>query len=96
MTFDGKSYSFNENCSYYLVKEIFTKYNLTITVNNYDCDPSVSTFCPQTLIVTYQLYTVVLTQLKTSGSPSIVVSNYSVRDIYCFVYYLESTDLMCV
>lgn len=77
MTFDGKSYSFNENCSYYLVKEIITKYNLTIIVNNHDCDPSDSTFCPQTLIVTYQLYTVVLTQLKTSGSPSNVVSNYS-------------------
>ncbi|TKS70369.1 Intestinal mucin-like protein [Collichthys lucidus] len=36
MTFDGKSYTFNESCSYYLVKEIINKYNLTIIVNNND------------------------------------------------------------
>ncbi|XP_074481538.1 mucin-5B-like [Sebastes fasciatus] len=73
MTFDGKSYSFKENCSYYLVKEIITKYNLTIIVNNGACAPSDSTFCPQALIVTYQSYTVVLTQLKTSGTADNVV-----------------------
>lgn len=75
ITFDGKSYSFKENCSYFLVKEIITKYNLTIIVKNEDCDPSDSTFCPQALIVTYGTYTVVLTQLKTSGTAANVVSN---------------------
>uniref|UniRef100_A0AAQ5X993 Uncharacterized protein n=1 Tax=Amphiprion ocellaris TaxID=80972 RepID=A0AAQ5X993_AMPOC len=73
MTFDGTSYSFNENCSYYLVKEIISKYNLSITVNNHYCDPSNSTFCPKALIVTYQSYKVVLTQLKTSGTEANVV-----------------------
>uniref|UniRef100_G3PM00 Intestinal mucin-like protein n=1 Tax=Gasterosteus aculeatus aculeatus TaxID=481459 RepID=G3PM00_GASAC len=73
ITFDGKSYSFKENCSYFLVKEIITKYNLTIIVKNEDCDPSDSTFCPQALIVTYGTYTVVLTQLKTSGTAANVV-----------------------
>uniref|UniRef100_A0A3Q1C736 Uncharacterized protein n=1 Tax=Amphiprion ocellaris TaxID=80972 RepID=A0A3Q1C736_AMPOC len=74
MTFDGTSYSFNENCSYYLVKEIISKYNLSITVNNHYCDPSNSTFCPKALIVTYQSYKVVLTQLKTSGTEANVVN----------------------
>uniref|UniRef100_A0A3Q3WXU3 VWFD domain-containing protein n=1 Tax=Mola mola TaxID=94237 RepID=A0A3Q3WXU3_MOLML len=31
-TFDGKSYEFNKNCTYYLMKEINTKYNLTVTL----------------------------------------------------------------
>lgn len=77
MTFDGKSYSFNDNCSSYLVKEIITKYNLTIIINNSYCDPSESTFCPQALIVIYESYNVVLTQLKTSGEATNVVSNDS-------------------
>lgn len=77
MTFDGKSYDFNQTCSYYLLKEIITKYNLTITINNHDCDPSDSSFCPQTLIVTYQAYKVVLTYLKTSGTAVNAVSHNS-------------------
>ncbi|KAK2919592.1 hypothetical protein Q8A73_001796 [Channa argus] len=73
MTFDGTSYSFNENCSYYLVKEIIAKFGLIITVNKHDCDPSDSTFCPQSLTVIYQDYSVVLTQLMTEGTTSNVV-----------------------
>lgn len=78
MTFDGKSYRFNESCSYYLVKEIVTKYNLTIILNNHDCNPSDSTFCPQSLTVTYGSYEVLLTQLKTSGTTVNAVSNMTV------------------
>ncbi|XP_051800840.1 intestinal mucin-like protein, partial [Acanthochromis polyacanthus] len=73
ITFDGTSYSFNENCSYHLVKEIISKYNLSIIVNNHYCDSSNSTFCPKALIVTYQSYKVVLTQSKTSGTEANVV-----------------------
>uniref|UniRef100_A0A3Q1I2V8 Uncharacterized protein n=1 Tax=Anabas testudineus TaxID=64144 RepID=A0A3Q1I2V8_ANATE len=97
MTFDGKSYSFNENCSYYLVKEIITKYSLTIIVNNHDCDPSDSTFCPQTLIVTYQSYTVILTQLKTSETTSNVVYVNQKRIYPAYsnsVLRLTSTDML--
>uniref|UniRef100_A0A8D3ASU7 Mucin-2-like n=1 Tax=Scophthalmus maximus TaxID=52904 RepID=A0A8D3ASU7_SCOMX len=67
-TFDGNTYDFNKNCTYYLVKEIITKYNLSILVNNHDCDPTESTFCSQDLIVIYQSYKVVFTQEKTSES----------------------------
>ncbi|XP_044000067.1 intestinal mucin-like protein [Gambusia affinis] len=72
MTFDGQMYNFQQNCSYYLVKEIISKYNLTITRSNI-CDPSDSTFCPLALSVTYQSVKVVLTQVKTSGTPTNVV-----------------------
>lgn len=77
LTFDGESYNFNENCSYYLVKEIIAKYNLTVVVNR-DCDPSSSTFCPKVLTVTYKSFKVVLTQLMSSGIPTNVVSNNSI------------------
>lgn len=75
LTFDAKPYNFKANCSYYLVKEIINKYNLTIIVNNNDCDPSDTTFCPQSLTVTYGSYTVLLTQLMISGTATNVVSN---------------------
>ncbi|KAE8297171.1 Mucin-5B Ovomucin, alpha-subunit Precursor [Larimichthys crocea] len=66
MTFDGKSYTFNENCSYYLVKEIINKYNLTIIVNNND----------KVLTVIYQSTKVVFSQLKTdSGTTNVVHVN---------------------
>eukprot|EP00064_Thunnus_orientalis_P016582 superscaffoldBa00003318_g16648 len=96
-TFDGKSYSFKENCSYYLVKEIITKYNLTIISNNHDCDPSDSTFCPQTLTVTYQSYKVALTQLKTSGTVANVVYVNQKRIYPAYsnsVLRLTSTDMV--
>ncbi|XP_078112237.1 LOW QUALITY PROTEIN: mucin-5B-like [Sander vitreus] len=97
MTFDGNSYDFNKNCSYYLVKEIITKYNLIIMVNNHACDPSDSTFCPQALTVTYQSYTVVLTQLNTSGSPVNVVYVNQKRMYPAYtnsVLRLTSTDMV--
>uniref|UniRef100_A0A8C9X2I3 VWFD domain-containing protein n=1 Tax=Sander lucioperca TaxID=283035 RepID=A0A8C9X2I3_SANLU len=94
MTFDGKSYDFNKNCSYYLVKEIITKYNLTIIVNNHDCDPSDSTFCPQGLTVTYQSDTVVLTQLNISGS-AVYVNQKRIYPAYTnSVLRLTSTDMV--
>lgn len=65
LTFDGLHYDFRKNCSYYLVKEIRTKYNLTITVK-YDCDDSKSSFCPRTLTVIYKSSNVVFSQLGTS------------------------------
>ncbi|PWA32799.1 hypothetical protein CCH79_00018027 [Gambusia affinis] len=63
MTFDGQMYNFQQNCSYYLVKEIISKYNLTITRSNI-CDPSDSTFCPLALSVTYQSVKVYVNQKR--------------------------------
>uniref|UniRef100_A0A8C5NAB7 Intestinal mucin-like protein n=1 Tax=Gouania willdenowi TaxID=441366 RepID=A0A8C5NAB7_GOUWI len=67
LTFDGKTYTFSETCSYYLVKEIITKYNLTIIVNH-NCDTSESSFCSMDLIVVYKSSTIRFSQIKTSGT----------------------------
>lgn len=61
MTFDGKTYTFPEKCSYYLVKEIISKHNLTITINR-SCGSSDGALCPPTLTVQYKSHLVVLTQ----------------------------------
>uniref|UniRef100_UPI0009B43896 mucin-5AC-like n=1 Tax=Monopterus albus TaxID=43700 RepID=UPI0009B43896 len=97
MTFDGTSYSFNMKCSYYLVKEIITKYNLAIIVNNHDCDPSDSTFCPQDLTVIYGSNKIVLTQLKTSnGTTNVVyVNEKRIYPAFCdSTMSITSTDMV--
>ncbi|KAK2853380.1 hypothetical protein Q5P01_006041 [Channa striata] len=97
MTFDGNSYTFNENCSYYLVKEIIPRYGLTIIVNKHDCDPSDSTFCPQSLTVVYQSYTVTLTQLMTDGTPSnaVYVNEKRIYPAYTnSVLQVTATDML--
>nr|XP_061820601.1 mucin-2-like [Nerophis lumbriciformis] len=70
MTFDGKSFSFPKNCSYYLVKEIIAKHELTVVVIRHHCDPYDSSFCPQALNITYKSHQVLLIQRKTLGSVS--------------------------
>uniref|UniRef100_A0A8C6M4R3 VWFD domain-containing protein n=1 Tax=Nothobranchius furzeri TaxID=105023 RepID=A0A8C6M4R3_NOTFU len=67
MTFDGQLFTFDQNCSYYLVKEIIPKYNLTIIKSN-DCDPSDSSFCPVSLTLIYKSFKVVLTQTNAAGA----------------------------
>lgn len=74
LTFDGKYYQFAENCSYYLVKEIISKYNLTISMTKEACDYSGDdTFCSQTLTVDYQSHVVVFKQLKISEGVQIQI-----------------------
>ncbi|KAK5935955.1 hypothetical protein CgunFtcFv8_021263 [Champsocephalus gunnari] len=97
ITFDGKLFNFKENCSYYLVKEIITRYNLTIIVNNHECEPSDVTFCPQTLTITYRSYTVVLSQLKIGGTATNAVYVNQKRIFPAFrnsVLYITSTDMV--
>nr|XP_029137732.1 intestinal mucin-like protein [Labrus bergylta] len=68
ITFDGKSYYFQQYCNFYLVKEITDKYNLTIMVDNQVCDPIDSSFCPQAVVVYFQSYKIVLTKIKDVGN----------------------------
>lgn len=75
MTFDGQYFTFDKNCSYYLVKEIISKFNLTV-IRSHDCDPSESTFCPLALTIMYQSLSVVLTQTETSGTAAVAVSSH--------------------
>ena len=72
LTFDGQYYSFQENCTYVLVKEIIPKHNLTIHINNENCDASGTVTCPKALIVFYKNYKVILTQTRTKKTVNTV------------------------
>lgn len=97
VTFDGQFFTFDENCTYYLVKEIISKYNLTI-IRRPDCDPSESIFCPLAMTITYQSTEVVLTQTETSGTPTIAVSSHFKKHDFILTYYisLKHTDKNCL
>ncbi|MED6276949.1 hypothetical protein CHARACLAT_008167, partial [Characodon lateralis] len=86
-TFDGQYYSFQKNCTYVLVKEINPRYNLTVVIDNENCDASGTVTCPKALIVYYKNYEVTLTQNripKTENLVSIngkkVIPTYSTQD----------------
>lgn len=74
LTFDGKTYNFTNNCTYYLVKEIVAKYELVITINH-DC--SSDNFCLKTLTVKYGSTEVVFDQTNSSGNITNEVSSDS-------------------
>uniref|UniRef100_A0A3P8Z3U3 Mucin 5.1, oligomeric mucus/gel-forming n=1 Tax=Esox lucius TaxID=8010 RepID=A0A3P8Z3U3_ESOLU len=75
VTFDGQYYSFQENCTYVLVKEIVPRYNFRIEIDNYNCDKSGLVTCPRSLFVYYKSYTIVLTPINTETTTSLVTIN---------------------
>lgn len=62
-TFDGTSYSFSDNCTYVLVREIRSRYgNFSVLLDNAFCAASpAAARCPRALRVLYQSTEVVLT-----------------------------------
>ncbi|KAM4734669.1 mucin-2-like [Anableps anableps] len=74
-TFDGQYYSFQHNCTYVLVKEIKPKYNLTVHIDNENCDASGTVTCPKALIVYYKNYNVTLTQNRKPKTENLVFVN---------------------
>nr|XP_044605914.1 LOW QUALITY PROTEIN: mucin-5B [Equus asinus] len=67
-TFDGTSYSFRDNCTHVLMREIRPLYgNLSIYINNYYCGATAATtHCPRALIVHYKSMEIILT--TTTGT----------------------------
>lgn len=93
MTFDGKKYDFSKNCTYYLVKEIINKYNLTITVEN-GCDTSDTILCPDILTVIYGSTEVVFKKKLVNVSTPIAevrndISNFLVIAYEIVTFYTQ-------
>uniref|UniRef100_A0A8C5H0H0 Mucin-2-like n=1 Tax=Gouania willdenowi TaxID=441366 RepID=A0A8C5H0H0_GOUWI len=53
-TFDNLYYSYQGNCTYILMQEIIPEIDLTIYVDNVNCDPLEDVSCPRSLIISYQ------------------------------------------
>lgn len=68
MTFDGTYYSFQGNCSYWLVKEILPKYNFSVMIDNYYCGAADGLSCPQSITVFYKTYKIFITQTEINGT----------------------------
>lgn len=68
-TFDGTSYSFSDNCTYVLVREIRSRHgNFSVLLDNAFCAASPSAArCPRALRVLYQSTEVVLTTTAGPG-----------------------------
>ncbi|XP_056138441.1 mucin-2 [Lampris incognitus] len=64
VTFDGKYYSFQENCTYVLVKEIIPQHNFSVLIDNENCDASGTVTCSHALIVYYKGYEIILSQQR--------------------------------
>uniref|UniRef100_A0A8C9SH22 Mucin-2-like n=1 Tax=Scleropages formosus TaxID=113540 RepID=A0A8C9SH22_SCLFO len=62
VTFDGTYYSFQENCTYVLVKEINPVYNFKVLIDNVYCGAQDGVSCPHSLIVQYNSYEVIFVQ----------------------------------
>uniref|UniRef100_A0A672H295 Uncharacterized protein n=1 Tax=Salarias fasciatus TaxID=181472 RepID=A0A672H295_SALFA len=62
LTFDGQYYSFQENCTYVLIKEIQPEYDFKVLVDNINCVASADVSCAKSLIVFYKDYEIVLTE----------------------------------
>ncbi|KAK2868903.1 hypothetical protein Q7C36_000774 [Tachysurus vachellii] len=74
ITFDGTAYTYSDNCSYILVQEIYNA-NLKIVLDKEVCSTG-SSFCPQSLIITYNSQDVILTQTMTAnGATNVVLVN---------------------
>ncbi|XP_052666588.1 mucin-5AC [Harpia harpyja] len=68
ITFDGTYYTFLENCTYVLVKQIVPKYdNFRVYIDNYYCDSKDGLSCPKSIIIFYKSAEVVLTRKLMNG-----------------------------
>ncbi|XP_036033697.1 mucin-5B [Onychomys torridus] len=69
LTFDGTSYTFLDNCTSVLMREILPRHgNLSILAHSYYCGATTNaTFCPRALSVYYNSMEIVLTTTTTAS-----------------------------
>ncbi|KAM4573875.1 mucin-5B-like [Odontesthes bonariensis] len=75
VTFDGQYYSFQENCTHVLIKEIIPRHNFTVHIDNVNCDATGTVTCVKALIVYYKNYEIILTQRTEPKTENFVYIN---------------------
>ncbi|XP_056596650.1 mucin-2-like [Triplophysa dalaica] len=74
ITFDGKFYSYQGNCTYILMEEIRPHFHLKIYIDNVYCDPIERVSCPRSIIVSYNGLDITLTNHNLIGGADLEVS----------------------
>ncbi|KAA0724597.1 Mucin-2 [Triplophysa tibetana] len=74
ITFDGKFYSYQGNCTYILMEEIRPQHHLKIYIDNVYCDPIERVSCPRSIIVFYNGQPITLTNKNLIGGADLEVS----------------------
>lgn len=84
VTFDGTYYTFQGDCSYWLVKEIFPHYSFSVMISNNLCKDTHSSTCPQSITVFYNTYIIYMTQMEHGGifTNHIMVNGKSISSAY--------------
>uniref|UniRef100_A0A8C9X5Y8 Mucin 5f n=1 Tax=Sander lucioperca TaxID=283035 RepID=A0A8C9X5Y8_SANLU len=80
VTFDGTYYTFQGNCSYWLMKEILPKYNFSVMIDNYYCGNADGLACPQSITVFYKSYIIFIMQKETTVNGKHVSHAYQNED----------------
>ncbi|XP_067396520.1 mucin-5AC-like [Emydura macquarii macquarii] len=79
MTFDGTHYTFHDNCTYVLMKQIVPKYNFSILVDNYFCEVADGLSCTRSIIVNYNSMKIVLISQKNQEQNKILVNKQPIN-----------------
>lgn len=82
-TFDNHHYTFQENCTYVLVKETVARHNFTVHINNVLCNSPSNELCSRSLFVYYTNYKIVLSVKKLpTFSTTVLVNDQRVTPAY--------------
>ncbi|XP_049449990.1 mucin-2-like [Epinephelus fuscoguttatus] len=84
VTFDGTYYGFQGNCSYWLVKEIYPKYNFSVSIYNQYCGAVDGLSCPKAITVFYQNFRIFITQRHINST---FINEITVNDKHVSLAY---------